>query len=105
MLRKLVNKLNIFNKDSIVFPEMGKRDVKKEAKMGIFKIKKSEETSALLKKVEETSLSFINVSGLLMGTERRSFVNRLQSFCKAHNMNVYGIDRSWVVVTNTELES
>lgn len=105
MFKKLANKLNIFNKDSIMLPAMNKPNVKKEATVGIFHVKKPEDISKLKKKIENSSASFINVSALLMGTERKSFINRLQALCKSAGLKIYGIDRTWVVLTRAKLET
>jgi SepF-like predicted cell division protein (DUF552 family) len=104
MLRKLANKLNVFNKDSIILPEMGKPTHEKIANIQVLKAKEAEDINKFKKRIEGSQVSLINVSALLMGTERKSFVNRLQSLCKNYKMEMYGLDKNWLVITKAGLE-
>ncbi len=102
MLRKLFGRM--FGGEKIFMPSIGGPSPKKLSSVLIFRAREPEDINKLKKRLGNSRVAFIDVSSLLMGTERKSFVNRLQSLCKARKMRLYGIDRKWLVITAAELE-
>lgn len=97
MFEKLFGKF--IRDDGVFFPDMKRRDVEKLEKLEIVSVKKAEDVNKLRKILERSGFIIIHTLPLLMGTDKKSFVKRLKVLCKPLKMNVYGIDRNWLIVT------
>ena len=104
MIKKVLKKLTSpLGDEHVIFPLMDRQDVEKTIRAEVIDVKDAEDVVSIRPKLSETPLIFINIMALL-GENRRSFIKRLKVMAKQFEMEVYGIDKNWLVVTSYEID-
>lgn len=104
MIKKVLKKLTAsLGNEPIIFPAMDRPAPKKTVKAEIITIKDSEDVVSIRPKLSETPLLFLNIMALL-GENRRSFIKRLKVMATQFEMEIYGIDKNWLIVTSYEVD-
>ena len=104
MFKKILSKFTgLSGKEQIIYPKMGKPTPKKVMKIQLFKAEKMDDFSALRVCIEKFPVVFVNVKAI-MGSELQPFVERIKIACKQSGKNVCGLDRNWIIVSQSEIE-
>jgi len=104
MIKKVLKKLtSSLGNEPIIFPSMDRIPPKKLIKAEVIIVKDSEDVVSIRPKLSDTPLLFINIMALL-GENRRSFIKRMKVMAKQFDMEIYGIDKNWLIVTSYEVD-
>ncbi len=104
MFKKILNKFSrISGKEHVIYPKMGNPTPKKEMRIKIFKAEKIDDFSDLRACMEKSPVVFVNVSAI-MGSDLQSFVERIKIFSKQSSRIVCGLDKNWIIVSQSEIE-